>query len=47
MGKSERIGDRVESYHLPQEISIEEAIYEENGKGGAREEQKKYGMNKE
>jgi hypothetical protein len=46
MRKSGRIGESVESHHLPQEISIEEAIYEENGKEGARQEQKKYGMNK-
>jgi hypothetical protein len=35
------IGDRVESEHLPLEISIEETNHEERRKGEAREEQKK------
>jgi hypothetical protein len=36
-----RIRERVESDHLPLEISIEERNYEERGKGRAKEEQKK------
>ncbi|KAJ3633620.1 hypothetical protein MTP99_010558 [Tenebrio molitor] len=36
-----RTGERVESDHLPLEISIEETNYEERGKGRAKEEQKK------
>jgi hypothetical protein len=41
------IGDRVESEHLPLEISIEETNHEERSKGGAEEGDNKYGMNKE
>jgi hypothetical protein len=36
-----RIGKRVESDHLPLEISIEETNHEERGKIGAKEGQKK------
>jgi hypothetical protein len=36
-----RIGERVESNHLPLEISIEETNHEERRKGKAKEEEKK------
>jgi hypothetical protein len=35
------VGERVDSDHLPLEITIEGTNHEEKGKGGAREEQKK------
>jgi hypothetical protein len=36
-----RIGERVESDHLPLEISIEGTNHEERGKGRAKEKQRK------
>jgi hypothetical protein len=35
------VGERVDSGHLPLEITLEGTNHEEKGKGGAREEQKK------
>jgi hypothetical protein len=43
MGESEKfkVGERVDSDHLPLEITIEGTNQEEKEKGGTREEEKK------